>query len=341
MALAEIYAVDDPQRAVGELRKVLERDIHHAPAYRLLATYYNRLGDTERATRVLTALDLLGFAEEVDRVTSRRMRATRQTRPLRRALDSKNRERYLMTPEARSAMGEVFAAFAEEISTAIPAPALGLNIQPALAAGETRLVQIAAEVSSLFEVDAEIYIGEKVPGLAAVTAFPRKLVVLDRALVSEDDAPLRFLFGYAFEAIRGGYASLLTIGSRQRRELSQLMLQLLNPETQNTGLAGDMVANASETIQTLLERVSSPDTQDLDPSGWIDGMLANAKRAGLVACDDFAPAIWMVARLSGETLASHDATVALGAVLGGPDLVRFYLSDDYQHLRDLLTVGAA
>jgi tetratricopeptide (TPR) repeat protein len=341
VALAEIYAVDDPQRAVGELRKVLERDIHHAPAYRLLATYYNRLNDTERATRVLTALDLLGFAEEVDRVTSRRMRATRQTRPLRRALDDKNRERYLMTSEARSAMGEVFSAFAEEISTAIPSPALGINIQPALAAGETRLVQIAAEVSSLFDVDAEIYVGEQVPGLAAVTAYPRKLVVLDRALVSEDDAPLRFLFGYAFEAIRGGYASLLTIGSRQRRELSQLMLQLLNPETQNTGLAGDMVGNASETIQTLLERVSTPDTQDLDPSGWIDGMLANAKRAGLVACDDFAPAIWMVARLSGETLASHDATVALGAVLGGPDLVRFYLSDDYQHLRDVLTVGAA
>ena len=64
VALAEIYAVDDPPRAIGELRKVLERDIHHAPAYCLLASFYNRTGDTERATRVLTALDLLGFAEE-------------------------------------------------------------------------------------------------------------------------------------------------------------------------------------------------------------------------------------------------------------------------------------
>ena len=44
----------------------------------------------------------------------------------------------------------------------------------------------------------------------------------------------------------------------------------------------------------------------------------------------------MVARLAGEQLASHDATVALGSVLGGPDLVRFYLSDNYQQLRDLL-----
>ena len=45
----------------------------------------------------------------------------------------------------------------------------------------------------------------------------------------------------------------------------------------------------------------------------------------------------MVAKLSGENLPSHDATVALGSVLGGPDLVRFYLSDDYQQLRDQLS----
>jgi hypothetical protein len=42
--------------------------------------------------------------------------------------------------------------------------------------------------------------------------------------------------------------------------------------------------------------------------------------------------------MSGERLASHDEAVALGAVLGGPDLVRFYLSDNYQLIRDLLVL---
>ena len=84
----------------------------------------------------------------------------------------------------------------------------------------------------------------------------------------------------------------------------------------------------------VLERHAG--TRDLDPGTWMDGMLACAKRAGLVACDDFAAAIWMVARLSGERLASHDETVALGAVLGGPDLVRFYLSDNYQMIRNVV-----
>jgi hypothetical protein len=77
--------------------------------------------------------------------------------------------------------------------------------------------------------------------------------------------------------------------------------------------------------------------RDVDPGAWIDGMLACAKRAGLVACDDFQAAIWTVALLAGEKLASHHATVALGSVLGGPDLVRYYLSDNYQQVRNLLT----
>jgi hypothetical protein len=36
---------------------------------------------------------------------------------------------------------------------------------------------------------------------------------------------------------------------------------------------------------------------------------------------------------------SNEATVALGAVLGGADLVRFYLSDDYHRLRETLATA--
>src|SRR5262249_31284784 len=116
VALAEIYAVDDPQRAISELRKVLDRDIHHAPAYRLLASFYTRTGATERALRVLTALDLLGSAEADDRNTLTRARTQRQVLPLRRALDDNTRERLLSTTAVREPLGEVWTAFAEEIS---------------------------------------------------------------------------------------------------------------------------------------------------------------------------------------------------------------------------------
>jgi tetratricopeptide (TPR) repeat protein len=336
VALAEIYAVDDPPRAIGELRKVLERDIHHAPAYRLLSSFYNRLGDTDRATRVLTALDLLGFSEEVDRSTMQRMRAARVSEPLRRSLDDEHRERYLLPPAAREPLGNVFAAFAEQLSSIVTAPSLGTNLQPAQNTDETRLLALAAEVGALYQTEVELYIGEKVPGLAAVTAYPRRLLVVDRVLLAESDLALRFLLGYALEAVRGGYAILLQVGARQRRELAQLLHALVAEDVEPSGAARDLIDLASPSARKVLEdHVGAR----VDASAWIDGMLGLAKRAGLVACDDFHAAIWMVARLTGEKLDSHDATVALGSVLGGPDLVRFYLSDDYQQLRDLLVVG--
>jgi tetratricopeptide (TPR) repeat protein len=333
VALAEIYAVDDPPRAIGELRKVLERDIHHAPAYRLLASFYSRTGDTERANRVLTALDLLGFAEDADRQAIQRLRATRISAPLRNPLDTEARTRLLLAPAAREPLGEVFAALAREISALIVQPALGANLAPA--ASDARLAAIAGEIAALYGVEAEVFVGDKVPGLAAVTAFPREVVVLDRSLLGESELTLRFLFGYAFEAIRGGYAILLQLGARHRRELGNLLRALLAPDGEPgdvTELLGSVPAHG----QQVLARHAG--LRDVDPGAWIDGMLACAKRAGLVACDDFHAAIWTVALLAGEKLSSHHATVALGSVLGGPDLVRFYLSDNYQQVRDLLTV---
>jgi tetratricopeptide (TPR) repeat protein len=335
VALAEIYAVDDPPRAIGELRKVLDRDIHHAPAYRLLASFYSRTGDTERANRVLTALDLLGFAEDADRAAMQRLKAARVPAPLHSPLDDDARTRLLITPAARDPLGEVFDAFAQELSMLVIAPSFGTHVVPADDAGDPRLAALAAEVGALYQTDAEIFVGEKVPGLAAATAFPRRLLVIDRSLLAESELALRFLFGYAFEAIRGGYATLLQLGARQRRELGNLMRALLAPEPELTGSAGEILSNVSPHAQQVLERHAG--LRDVDPGVWIDGMLACAKRAGLVACDDFHAAIWTVALLAGEKLTSHHATVALGSVLGGPDLVRFYLSDHYQHLRDQLT----
>jgi hypothetical protein len=227
----------------------------------------------------------------------------------------------------------VWNAFAEALSGHVAQPSLGENVLPADNV-DSRIAQLATEVGQLFQIAPQLFIGERVPGLLAVTAYPNQIVVIDRELLAEQDLPLRFVFGYAFEAIRGGYAALLQLGARQRRELAQLLRGLL--EIDPTGPAADLARNASGGAADVLERHAG--TRDLDPGAWIDDMLACAKRGGLVACDDFAATIWAVARLSGEMLASHDDTVALGAVLGGPDLVRFYLSDSYQLIRDLVAM---
>ncbi|CAN5912126.1 hypothetical protein BH11MYX2_BH11MYX2_01120 [soil metagenome] len=334
VALAEIYAVDDLQRAIAELRKVIDRDIHHAPAYRLLASFYSRLGDAERATRVLTALELLGFSEEADRASAIRLRGSHRAEPLRRPMNDAQRDRLLITPAAREPLGEVFAAFAEPITALLTQPLLGENLAPASGA-EPRLAHLANELAFLYQVEAEVFVAERVPGGVAIIAFPTRMLVIDRALLAESDQTLRFLFGYAYEAIRGGYATVLQLGARQRRELAILLRGLLSADAELTGAAADLVNSASEQAHKVLEKHAG--LRDVDADAWIDGMFAAAKRAGLVACNDFNSAIWAVARLSGEQLDTDGATVALGSVLGGADLVRFYLSDAYQQLRDALT----
>ncbi len=340
VALAEIYAVEDPGKAVSELRKVLDHDIHEAPAYRLLAQSYARLGEPERAARALIAMDQLGFAADADRTAATRMRASSPTRPARRGLDEELRNRLLATAATRDVFGEILAAAPVELANLYPPPLMGESAVPVAALGDESLTQAVAEIARLAGIEVEVFVGERVPGLVALVAAPRRLVVIDRALVAEPDGPRRYLLGWAFEAIRGGYAFLHHLGRKQRAELGNFLRTLLLPESERPGPTNELVKGLPRRAAKVLERHAGAG-RDVDAEAWIDGMLAMAKRGGLLACDDLAAATWMIARLSGEMLLSHDATIALGAVLGGADLIRFYLSDDYHHLREHLAADGA
>jgi tetratricopeptide (TPR) repeat protein len=339
VALAEIYAVEDLPRAIAELRKVIDRDIHHAPAYRLLASFYARIGEIERAGRVLAALDLLGFAEDSDRSTAQRMRAVRLSTPLLRSLDEDHRYHLLATPAVRDVLGELWSGLAAEITALFPSPSLGENLAPMSSLEDPSFEADFFAVARVFATTAEVFVGDNVPGMAVVVAFPRPLIAIDRGLVKEGSPARQFLFGWALDAIRGGYAMLLTLGAAQRRELTQLLRALFASDAERSGMASDLARRAGVRAASVLDAYAGR-IRDLDVGGWIDGMQAAAKRSGLLVCDEFAAAIWMIARLSGERLPSHHAMVALGAVLGGPDLVRYYLSDDYQRLRNVLTEPA-
>lgn len=334
VALAEIYASEELPRAITELRKVIDRDLHHAPAYRLLATYFTRIGALERAARVHAALEVLGFSEESDRAALQELRSQRSSMPLVGSLRPETRIQLLATRASRDLLGEVWTAFAPALSALLGTPYFGENLAPLDEAGPP-IVEDYRVVERLLEVTAEVLVGDRVPGLAVVVAFPRPMIVLDRTLAIEPPAARRFFFGWALEAIRGGYASLLALGAAQRRELSMVMRSLLQSEGEPLGVAADVLRATGEGGVKVLAKYAGR-VRDLDIGGWMDGMVAGARRSGLVACNDLSSAIWMIARLAGERLPSYDATRALGAVLGGPDLIRYFIGDDYQRLRDAL-----
>ena len=184
----------------------------------------------------------------------------------------------------------------------------------------------------LFGVDADVFVGRPGPRRRRHRRFPQPTVVIDRSFVERARLPLRFLFGRAFEAIRGGYA-LLTAARPSAPRSAHLLGADASPRA-SASRGRRVRAQAAAQAAKVLERQAGP--RDVDP-GWIAALRAAAKRAGLVACDDFGAATRMVARLGGEELAVlTDDTVALGQVLGGPDLVRFFLSDPYHELRSTL-----
>src|SRR4030095_7429255 len=105
VALAEIYAREDVPKAIVECHRVLERDLRHPPCYRLLASLYERLGEPERAARVLSIFEILGYAEDQDRLLVAQQRSRQLFMPRRSMLVDELRSSLLLPPGAKDRAG--------------------------------------------------------------------------------------------------------------------------------------------------------------------------------------------------------------------------------------------
>ncbi|HTE53589.1 MAG TPA: hypothetical protein VK698_22190 [Kofleriaceae bacterium] len=335
MALAEIYAHEDLPRAIEEVKQVIQRDLRHAPAYRLMASFYARAGETERAVRVLTAMEVLGYAEDPDRRAASKARAEQMLLPIRHPMSDDLRRRFLSTTAFTSPLGELFEALLPYLTALFPEPPVGNNLAAMTAYDDPDVKTIVADSVRLFGVDPEIYIGEQVPRSVVALSHPRPVVVVDRELLRESEPARRFVFGWAFDAIRGGYALLQVLGRRQRAELGGLLKSMLLPESERPGPTTEFMRTLPRAPLRVIERLQGM-ARLADSEEWIDSMLATDRRAGLFACDDFSAATRMIARVGGDHLGAADIQ-ALALVLCGEDLVRFYLSDEYHRLRESLS----
>jgi lipopolysaccharide biosynthesis regulator YciM len=335
IALAEIHAHEDLVRAIEEVKQVIQRDLRHGPAYRLLASFYARAGETERAVRVLTVMECLGYAEEPDRRAATKARAEQQLLPISHSMRDELRRRFLLTRHATSPLGEVLEQLVGSLTALFPEPPVGTNLIPLTAVDKPELKAAVADSVRLFNVDPEIYIGQGVARGMVALSHPRPIVVIDAELLAEADAAHRFLLGVSFDAIRGGYALLQSMGRRQRAELGGLLKSMLLPENERPGPTTEFMRALPRPALRVIERLQGMARQ-VDSEEWIDGMLATGRRAGLFACDDFAATTRMIALLGGDQVGATDIQ-AMALVLAGEDLVRFYLSDEYHRLRDSLS----
>jgi hypothetical protein len=300
-------------------------------------------------------------------------------------------------------LSELHALIAGEIAElfALSAPGAGSNLVPAPLVDDPGFKVAIADNARLFGVEAEVYVGDEVPGGMMVLSFPRPVVVLSRPLFTRPDRERRFLLGRAFESLRGGYAALLRLSPRERAEVGTLLRSLFLPDGERPAATQELVRQLPRKTQKALERFVMPGltaaalamppsaaqgagarplpqfgataaqahggartssvvalpsvpgassgtgASELlpNPESWLGALAQAQDRAGILACDDFAGAARALAILSGEEIAvtqamSQDGAVALGAIPGGSDLVRYFLSDDYHRLRAALTEPA-
>jgi tetratricopeptide (TPR) repeat protein len=342
VALAEIYAMEDLPRAITEAHRVLERDLRHAPAYRLLAQLYDRQGEPERALRVNTTLELLGYMEAGEKLALAQARQRLPFIPRRSTIPDELRSLLLLPPSARSPLNEIWATVAEQVAQLYMVPSPGTNLVAAAQLDDPAFKVAIADNVRLFGVEPEVYVGDEVYGELIVLMFPRPIIAMSKALVARPDSERRFLLGRAFESVRGGYAPIMRLGPSERTNVGALLRSLTLPEGERPPPTNEFVASLPRKTAKSLERFTGL-ASTLDPDGWIAGLALAQDRAGLLSCDDFASAVKVLTRLSNEELAqSPDGAVAVGAVVGGADLVRYYLSDDYHRLRQALgePVGA-
>jgi tetratricopeptide (TPR) repeat protein len=336
VALAEIYAREkaDVPRAIDELVQVLDGDLRHAPTYRLLVALYDKLGERERVARVLTILDMLGYAEDVERAYLANLRARLAMAQRLGQLSDGLRAQYLLPPEAQGVLSEVLDIVREQLLQLYPAPYVGENPQPS---DDAALSVAAQELRRMFGVDADVLVADGVPGGIIAFDIRQPIAVVDRSYLERTEGERRFALGRAFEPLRGGYGLILRLGPRERADVGALLWQLARPESERDPAANDFAKSLPRKGQKALEKLAGS-APPPDPGMWVAGLQSASDRAGLLACDDVGAAARVLVRIGGSDLAvGADGAVALGAVPGGAEMVRYYLGEEYHRLRSALT----
>src|SRR5262249_55637809 len=195
-----------------------------------------RMGEPERALRVNSIFELLGYAEESDRSLFAQARARQLFMPRRSALTDELRGALLMPAAAKDRGGhllaELYQTIAFEVAQLFLMPHPGVNLIPAAQIDDPGFKVAIADNGRLFGVEVDVYVGDEVPGALAPLQFPRPAVTMSRALFQRPDRERRFLLGRAFESLRGMYAPLLRLSARERAEVGTLLRSLMLPDAE-------------------------------------------------------------------------------------------------------------
>ncbi|MDY0001702.1 MAG: hypothetical protein RBU30_10435 [Polyangia bacterium] len=343
-ALAELLAEDEASRpqAVAELQNILAQGLSDVEAVRRLVDLCPSK-DTAMRARCLRAAELLGLAKPAE---LQELRSLEPAMPGRTGVLTEDlRARHLASEEVRGPLGQLWQAVHEQLEQLYPAPAAGEGLR-ALEPGENGLNPgVVAASLGLGSVAFEVQLSPNAPHPAMVIPGEIPRVVLKEQLTSGPSAEAVFLMARAFEAYLSHYSLLLWIGPRERRAIGLILKSLAKPADQREPAVNELVSRLSRPHQKVLERVTAAAGEvipALDPLAWMREVEGLLSQVALLVCGDLGAAARMIARTTRtEPALRPDGKVILSALPGGLNLLRFYLSSQYDELVAGMDAAAA
>ncbi len=260
--------------AFGELERVLSLEPRHSQAYRQLAQLYIRVGQTARAVRVYSLMSLMGILDPGDRPPAV------PPVPRRGVLGDELRAAYA-GPGARGPLTEALAAVREALEQAYPFQ-VPEDAVPVSQLNDVLLRNTIQDLERIFGIAAEVYVSTAITTGFVVSDLPKPAIYLSRATVELPEHERRVLLGAALESLRGGYALVTRVNAIARAEVTNLIEQLVRPESERSAAAQSYIRALPRKAQKALEKLWGMKSRPTLPPGLMaGGAAAHADTAAL------------------------------------------------------------
>jgi hypothetical protein len=299
-------------------------------------------GEPERAVHALKVVDALGGAEEEDRfrvdLLSRQF-----SLPLTGVLNG-NLRRHLVVAQGERFVDDVWLAVRESLERLFFHDLSRGTLRPLAQTASPDLLQVADFCIRLSSVTASVMVADAVPG-GAVVDREKDRIVLDSALLQRPSAEFAFAVARSLEYLRSGYALLSGLAFDDRLLLVDLLGGLLDASGSGNdlvqefrrGLARKAAAQVDSVVAAYRAHLGGRG-ESADASRWIKEIDQSASNHGLLACDDIGAALRMIAELDGQALGlGPSSEISVPPISEKPELIRFYLSEEYVELKRRLS----
>jgi tetratricopeptide (TPR) repeat protein len=340
----------NPQKAIGALRRVFERDVTNVSAWRKLSECFKGLGRRTEATLALAPLAALGQANDLELTTLSQSPPRPATFPARSFDRSELESISLIQPGDPAA--ELVAALSEVLEKVYP-PELdryGLTARDRIGARSAHPWRALADrVAAIFGVgDYELYLHQQ-PAAALGVEFTDPVSILVPPFAQKlGESGQAFVLGRIFAQIARRLHPVERLGPEGLELLLAAAARGVEPHFPAPARVGeDSVAALAKRVSRAMPWLGRGAIDDaarryagspsIDFKDWVLRARLSAARAALLVSDDLPSAVLVTRQTEGDLSGAEGAALGTGTRLTR-DLMSFWLSEGALAVRRRLGV---